>query len=386
MRDATRGHVLLAGVSTRALAVSAAAAGYQVTAADAFGDLDLRAVADLVPVARPLGHFHPGTAAKAAAPVPASMVAYTSSFENDPAAVARLSLGRALLGNPPAVLVRVRNPLDLMRRLRAHGFPVLATRASPPGRLLKGRAWLLKRRRSGGGHGIKQWRPGQPVSRGSYLQEYIAGTPGSVVFAADGRTAIPLGFSRQIIGETRLGGRGFRYCGSLLATAVAPFFADQEQLLERATLLAQTITREFGLVGLNGIDFIAKDGVPYPVEVNPRYCASMELVERAAGISLFDVHTRAGDGVLPTPVAPTDRVYGKAIVFARRDTRVGDTRGWLTQASLADVPRSGEKIRRGRPICTVFADAPDGNTCQLWLIQRAKQVYRLVESGKRRVA
>ena len=42
------GRILLAGVSTRALAESAVRAGYRVVAVDAFGDADLRAVAEVV--------------------------------------------------------------------------------------------------------------------------------------------------------------------------------------------------------------------------------------------------------------------------------------------------------------------------------------------------
>ena len=386
MTEAARGHVLLAGVTTRALAVSAAKVGYRVSAADAFGDLDLRAVAEVVPVPRPLGHFRPGPAAAAAACVSASMAAYTSSFENDPAAVARLSHGRRLLGNPPAVLLRVRNPIELMRLLRGTGFATPDTRVSPapgtPGRA----AWLLKPRRSGGGHGIRLWRAGQPVPRSSYLQERIVGIPGSIAFAADGRSAVTLGLSRQIVGDARLGIGGFRYCGSILATPAMPLFPNQEELLERAAAVAAMVTREFGLVGLNGIDFIAHKGVPYPIEVNPRYSASMELVERARSISLFEVHARACDGLLPLPVTPGNRVHGKAIVFARHDVRLGNTQGWVGQASLADVPQAGEKIRRGQPICTVFAEAQSGQACHRLLLQRATGVYRIVESRKRRAA
>jgi len=44
--------VLIAGVSTRGLAASAARAGYDVVAVDGFGDLDLRACARAVAVAR----------------------------------------------------------------------------------------------------------------------------------------------------------------------------------------------------------------------------------------------------------------------------------------------------------------------------------------------
>jgi predicted ATP-grasp superfamily ATP-dependent carboligase len=381
-----RGHLLLAGVTTRALAVSAAKVGYRVTAADAFGDLDLHAVAEVIPMPRPAGHFRPGLAAVAAADVPATLVVYTSSFENDPAAVAQLSHGRRLLGNPPAVLLRVRNPIELARLLRGEGFAAPDTRASPPPRSPGQRAWLLKPRRSGGGHGIRPWHAGQPVPRSGYLQERIDGVPGSIVFAADGRGAVTLGLSRQVIGDARLGMAGFRYCGSLLATPAAPLFPRQEALLERAAAVATMVTREFGLVGLNGIDFIASDGVPYPVEVNPRYSASMELVERAGGVSLFEAHARACDGLLPLPLTLGHRVHGKAIIFARHDVRLGDTQGWLGHASLADVPHAGERIRRGHPICTVFAEAQSGEACRRLLLQRAAGIYRIVESRKRRAA
>lgn len=378
--------MLLAGVTTRALAVSAAKGGYQVSAADAFADLDLRSVAEVVSIPRPLGRFRPSLAAAAAALIPASTVAYTSNFENDPAAVARLNHGRRLLGNPPAVLLRVRNPIELMRLLRSNGLAVPDTRASPPLRSRGRIAWLLKPRRSGGGHGIRQWRDGQPVPRSRYLQERIVGIPGSIVFAADGRSAVTLGLSRQLVGDARLGVSGFRYCGSLLATPAAPLFSNQEELVERAAAVAAAVTREFGLVGLNGVDFIATNGVPYPVEVNPRYSASMELVERAAGLSLFEAHAGACNAVLPLPPALGDRAHGKAIVFARHDVRLGNTESWVGQAWLADVPHSGEKIRRGSPICTVFAEARSGEACQRLLLQRAADIYRMVESRKRRVA
>ena len=126
--------MLIAGVSTRALAVSAARAGYRVTAVDAFGDADLRAVAEVLPLAPTVarGATPAAAAARAARAVTADAVAYTSNFENYPEAVATLARGRRLLGNPPAVLAQVRNPIVLMRALRHAGFAVPATRASAP--------------------------------------------------------------------------------------------------------------------------------------------------------------------------------------------------------------------------------------------------------------
>lgn len=381
MTERGRPHLLIAGVTTRALAASAARAGYRVTAVDAFGDLDLRAVAEVITLRPEQGkRYGPLAAAAAGDAVPADLVAYTSNFENYPDAVARLGRGRKLLGNTPEVLTRVRNPIELMRLLRQEGFDTPETRASPVNARARSTAWLLKPRRSGGGHGIRVWQPGAPVTRSGYLQERIAGIPGSIVFAANGQGAVVLGISRQLVGDPRVGAHGFRYCGSLLGPLAAPVLPHQREVLVTASAMAEALSREFGLVGLNGIDFIVRRGVPYPVEVNPRYSASMELVELASGVSLFEVHASACHGTLPAAPHPRLRVHGKTIVFARRDMTLGETRGWIGNEWLADVPHPGERIRRGRPICTVFATGTDAMSCRRLLIRRAAAVYRMAEA------
>jgi predicted ATP-grasp superfamily ATP-dependent carboligase len=364
-------HVLLVGVSTRALAESAARAGYRVSAVDPFGDLDLRAVADV----RPLRPFGADGAARLARAIPARLLAYTSNLENHPAAVAALTRGRRWLGNPSEVLERVRNPLQLARAVAAGGFPGPCTRASAPADLRTARRWLLKPRRSGGGHGTMPWHRGRRVPRGAYLQERIAGTPGSIVFAADGRDITPLGLTRQLVGEPAFGARGFRYCGSLLACRQAALFTHEAELYRRAVELARFLTRTFGLRGLNGVDFIANDGVPFPIEVNPRYSSSMELVERAGQSSLFRTHVDACAGWLEQAPASVGDVLGKAIVFARHDVIVDDATRW--RLDLADIPHPGERIAAGRPICTVFARARTAQACRTALAAAADRVYRI---------
>lgn len=384
MPEFAASRLVVAGVTTRALALSAARAGWVVTAVDAFGDLDLRAGARVIALPRGELPFDPSAAALAARDAPAEAAAYTSSFENHPAAVAALAEDRRLLGNPPQVLERVRDPFLLMRVLRRAGFAVPATRATPPRRIAPRQRWLLKPRRSGGGHGTSFWRPGRPVGRQRYLQERVAGIVGSVTFLADGGRALVLGISRQLVGERAFGGRGFRYCGSLLGRGL---FDGEPALLARASAMAEVVTREFGLVGLNGIDFVAREGVPWPIEVNPRYSASMELLERAADVSLFALHADACGGRLPAaaPAAPR-RVHGKAIVFARRPIAAGDTRRWLRDDTIADVPQPGERIPRGRPICTVFASARSEFACRDALAGRAAAIYHAVEPAERGAA
>jgi uncharacterized protein len=130
------------------------------------------------------------------------------------------------------------------------------------------------------------------------------------------------------------------------------------------------------LIGANGIDLVARGGVPYPVEVNPRWCASMELVERADGLSLFAAHAAAcRSGELPgydlSRLRRSHQAVGKAIVFARQDILVGDTASWLADDSVRDIPRAGSRIPAGHPVCTVFASATTTSACRMALEEKA---------------
>lgn len=386
MPDASRSrvHVLIAGVSTRAAAESAALAGFDVTSLDAFADLDQATGVHAMSLPRDVGvSFGAWAAARAARDIACDVVTYLSSFENHPAAVHLLARGRALWGNSPAVLRRVRDPEALAAALETRGLACAGNRIADldhtPDR------WLLKPRASGGGHGVRWWQPGDPVPRTTYVQPFIDGVPGSIVFVAAGGTARPLGLTRQLIGDPTFGASGFRYCGSILAAAGDPQFANDVRLLAEATRLVEVLADAFDLVGVNGTDFVARDGTPVAVEVNPRYSASMELVERAYGISIFAAHAMAcamGE-LLPFDLASARMsagAFGKAILFARHDVDCGDTRSWLDDPHVRDVPHPGEHIAAGRPVCTIFAESTDSTRCYAELARRAARMYDLLES------
>ncbi len=401
--------VLIAGVSTRAAAESAARAGFVVTTVDAFGDLDQHPSVRCLSLSR---RFTAHAAALSVARVECDAVAYLSSFENHPRAVSRLAAGRALWGNAPAVLRRVRDPMLVMHALRRRGMAIpevyvqtYVVSGFPPSRkasaeLAEGR-WLVKPLASGGGHRVRPWRPTgghrATLPRGCYLQERVEGTPGSVVFVAAGGHAVPLGVSCQLVGEQAFGAPGYRYCGNILAPAGDEQFAREESLVERACALAGSVAEEFGLVGVNGIDFVARDGIPYAIEVNPRWSASMELVERAYGLSVFGAHAAAcRDAALPAFDLVRARrgldAVGKAVVFARRDVTVGETRAWLPDGgadgdvAVRDVPHPGERIDAGRPVCTVFATGGDGAACHAALVRRAARIYEELAGWERDAA
>jgi predicted ATP-grasp superfamily ATP-dependent carboligase len=382
-------HVLIAGVSTRAAAESAARAGYRVTALDAFADLDQAPSVRALSLPRDFGvPFSAAAAARASRALDADVVVYGSGFENHPSAVRLLACGRELWGNSPDVLRRVRHPRLLADELRQRGFstPNVHEGRSEPDLSID---WLMKPRASGGGHGIRPWRPGMRVSARHYLQQRVEGTPASVVFVAAGGRAVPLGVSRQLCGDWAFGARGHRYCGSILTTPASAQWPGG--LVEAACALAAAVAQAFGLRGVNGIDFVARGAVPVAIEVNPRWCASMELVERAYGISVFAIHAAACAGkTLPAfdlhAPLPGPTAWGKAVVFARRDVVAGDTRPWLDDPDIRDVPRAGERIAAGRPVCTVLAKEVDHRACYEALVARAESVYARLAQWKRRHA
>ena len=229
---------------------------------------------------------------------------------------------------------------------------------------------------------IRAWRPGIEVRRWEYVQQRIDGVPGSIVFvAAAGRVAV-LGVSRQLIGDARFGAGGYRYCGSILAPVSDPQFSAGEDLVRSARTLADVAAADLSLVGVNGIDFVARRGVAYAVEINPRWSASMELVERACGISVFGAHAAAcahGELSSVNDLRPPFRAVGKAIVFAREAVVVGNTDDWLRDPDVRDVPHAGETIAAGDPVCTVLAEAIHAAACEAALVSRAESIYKRLD-------
>lgn len=374
-------HVLIVGVSTRAAAESAARAGFEVTALDAYADLDQHPSVRALSLSRDFGMaFSAEAIASAASQISSDAVVYLSNLENHPTAVETLASARALWGNTPDVLRRVRDPNTLSTAFAERGVRVPRVLASTPhAQQSASTRWLIKPRVSGGGHGVRFWSRDEPLTRGHYLQEFMEGGPGSVVFVAAAGVGVALGISRQLIGESAFGVSGFRYCGNILSV--------REDLFAPAPALVETLTGAFPMVGVGSIDFMSTDAGLYPVEVNPRWTASMELVERALNISMFGMHADAcARAVLPsfdlTRWPAGAKVHGKAIVFAREDIVVGDTQGWLTDPNVRDVPRAGEHIAAGQPICTVFAVAPDDASCHDGLVDRAERIYADVSSGR----
>ena len=370
--------VLIAGTSTRAAADSAARAKFEVTAIDAFADLDQHPAVRALSMPRDLGLSATARRmARASSRIDADGVAYLSPFENHPGAVAALARHRRLLGNQPDVLRRVRDPRLLSETLQRHGIPTAVVHTHGDNGTPGAREWMLKPLASGGGRRVRPWPRAAVMPAGCYLQERIRGIPGSVTFVAAGGRCAVLGVSRQLVGDAAFGASGYRYCGSMMSLDVDDCWDGDVRVASGALALAEATSALFGLVGVNGVDFVVRDGVPVAIEVNPRWSASMELVDRVCTVPVMAAHVEScmSDAVPRVDRPSGTRVIGKAVVFATADATVGDTRRWLEDDDVRDVPWPGTTIGRGEPICTVFTTAPTFVECRAALAASAASIY-----------
>ncbi|MFQ5730652.1 MAG: ATP-grasp domain-containing protein [Planctomycetaceae bacterium] len=388
-------NLLILGASVRAAAFSALRAGVVPVCGDLFGDVDLRAVAETCAVANyPAGLMHVADAAE-----PADWL-YTGALENHPGLIAAVSRRHRLLGNPPKVLATVRDPFRVAAMLRAAGLSVLDLRPGnrPPD---DGEEWLVKPRRGGGGRGIRTAKP-QPAACGlaAFFQRRVRGTPVAAVFLASRLNCRLIGTTRQLVGEAELHAAPFAYCGS-----VGPLQLP-ERLTEQITRTGRTLATGCELRGLFGVDFVVDKATAWPIEVNPRYTASVEVLEYATGRELLGVHRLACRTFLETGRstqieeelhalfggrgAHPDRIIGKGVLFSDRESEsVSLDRVWLESSrrqaprlpaveavpEVADVPNAGAHLHAGEPICTTFAEGRTVAGCLNRLFERVRGLH-----------
>ncbi|HIE31966.1 MAG TPA: ATP-grasp domain-containing protein [Methanosarcinales archaeon] len=183
------------------------------------------------------------------------------------------------------------------------------------------------------------------------IQEYLEGVPASVSVISTREDAVAIAVNEQLIGTPWLTRDRFAYCGN-----VTPFRSEYDSEMRE---IAVQLIQKLGLIGSNGVDFLITENGPVVIEVNARFQGTLDTVEYASGISVFDAHVRAFSGELvEVPSDATERRFaGRAVLFADTDVTIDEVISKkLEKERIMDIPQTGWRISAGDPVTTIFCE------------------------------
>jgi len=334
-----KGKVLVAGFSTRHVARSAYNAGYEVFAVDNFCDQDLLEVAKSCTTFEEITEI-PGIVDKLDEKENFDIIVATSGAEN-------IKIKKDISGTDPKTASFFLNKKNIQAFFESNNipvpkiaetgeYPVMIKPCSGAGGWKNKKAENLTEEREW----TELW-PGEP-----YIRQTLAeGIPCSVSCIADGKNARAISFNEQFL----RGGNGEKSYG--FSGAITPFCHPLEDEIIKT---AETAAALSGCVGSVGVDFIAGEKEFWAIEINPRFQATMDIIELSFGVNIFNLHIDACMGILPPPYENNAKKYTtRRVIFADRDIMVKDD---LCEfyPQIADIPRIGTVIEDGSAILSAY--------------------------------
>ena len=242
--------------------------------------------------------------------------------------------------------------------------------------------WVLKSYQSVGGQGVHDWPIDNATSyqrfsddsQNCYLQQKQQGTGVGFTFLTSDFGTIVLGGAESGFEDTQSFMPRYTYRGSISPCQLS------EAFLARLRSFGQRVGHEARILGLWQADFIVNPEFISLLEINPRWSASMELLDVAMEERLVGWHVacvnksvelsawqalslRCDQRILATP----QRVFGKLIHYAPCDFVVSESQAsrwwevrWDSGNTLpaesawfaADIPPANTQVTQGQPIRT----------------------------------
>ena len=383
------------------LATSARRAGYDVYAADYYGDQDLKhsCIASLSltkqrrrkSCGRLFNNFIPEallTLVKSLQKDRKIDVAFVSSgLDDSPDVLSRLDDLVPILGNSPELFLKVRDKpkffMELKRLGIAHPKTAIAQNLEEVKSIAKDLRFplLLKPWAGFGGVGIRKvssprelegkFRSMHALSHSILVQEYVSGTHVSASVISIPGKALTLTINEQLLGMPEMGQQEpFGYCGNIVPLS-AP-----EHIIDKCKDVPNRVVSHFGLIGSNGVDLVvSEEGIPHVVEVNPRFQGTIECVERVLGLNLVEAHVKACvERRLPAIFMETKGFCTRLILFAKQRSTAPDL---SIIKECRDVPLPGAIVEEGEPLCSIVVEDPSRDA----LLKKAKQLSRSIYSS-----
>jgi uncharacterized protein len=342
--------VLIIARSGRALAASAKRAGYDVHVMDCFIDEDTSSLSESV---HQLQYQCDGFAAE---PVlaqtreivsnyPEIKIVVGSGFEVNPELLDALSKLAPVVSNSKSTIVSLKDPISLREILDRNSIRSPEVSLTQP---VDSNKWLVKKIAGIGGAHV-QWLAQEftVIAADCYYQKYVPGIVSSVVFLAKGTHAEIVGLNQQSQ-SAQFTDMPFLFQGAVSLNVI------DEQHKQRIEDIINKITKQTGLIGLCGIDYIIDAaGEIVVLEVNPRPPSTFELHEH--GFALFDAHLACfGEREIDCRLNEGNQCRGYAIYYANQEIQISNKIVWPDW--VKDRPSFGSTIAEKFPVCTVHAE------------------------------
>lgn len=252
-------------------------------------------------------------------------------------------------------------------------------------RMNSSRDLLVKDLNQAGGLGISAWHS-EPQSMDRridseidhrVIQERIDGESVGVTFLSTAHGSIALGCTEAWPSQTHAWG-AYIYHGSIGPASLSS--------AEWAVLdgFAERVARHTDWLGLWQADFIRKNDRWYLIEINPRWTASMELLDISMGLKLVQLHCLASSGLMRQEAwtslclranhwreSVPSLCLAKRVLYASDATAIDDAtlqRWWDNRLPLeilrgeeaplgcwiADIPNEPMRFENGFPVCTLI--------------------------------
>ncbi|MDD4127355.1 MAG: ATP-grasp domain-containing protein [Methanomicrobium sp.] len=355
--------VLVAGFTTRHVASSAYNAGYKVYAVDNFCDIDLKQIAVSCTSFDELSEI-PGIIEELDEKENFDFIVVTSGAEN-------IEVKKGISGTNSKTASFFLDKKNIQNFFESNNIPVpgIADENEYPVIIkpcVGAGGWRNKKVQNS--FEEKEWAELWPDV--PYIRQKIAeGVPCSVSCISDGKNAVAVSFNEQFL----RGGSGDKSYG--FAGAITPFSHPLEddiiKTAERAVALS-------GCVGSVGVDFIVSDDEFYAIEINPRFQATMDIVESSYGINLFCAHIDACNGVLPQSFKREAHCYtARKVLFADREIVVPENLKEFHQ-KIADIPCIGTLVEEGSALLSVYGTGSTRESALESLDKTIKDIGRYI--------
>ena len=232
---------------------------------------------------------------------------------------------------------------------------------------------------------------------GFYFQKRLPGVTIGVTFLTSEFGSTIVGATAAWTPDAKLPGTNYAYCGSY-----GPIALLDEQLI-KLQCFATIAGKESGLLGLWQADFLLHLAELTLLEINPRWSASMDILDVCLDHCLVELHyacidrsvsqatfRKYANGCNNVAKKTMDRMLGKLIVYANDSFEVTHSQSdewWLqrwecdlsavvNRCQFADIPSAGSAITKGDPLLTVLTTGSSIESILCELQRSRSQILR----------